>query len=438
MSRRPTSAKPRPKAIAALPRTLELTIDSIGGRGDGIARHGDEQVFVPGTIPGEKVVVKVEGRRGDGLSASLLQILTPSEGRQEPPCPHYGICGGCSLQHMAQPVYEAWKRGQLVEAMSRAGFGEELIAPLVSVPPGSRRRADFTFAKRRKQLHLGFNARTSHQLVDLESCLLLRPELMALLPPLRAVLLRLLDDACEGEAILTLTENGIDLLIEAEARLDLFDRETLAAFAEAQDLARLSWRRPGGGFIEPLAHRRPAVVRFAGVGVEPSPGSFLQPSQEGERALASLVFDAVGAKGPVADLYAGCGSFTFPLAQKAQVHAVEGDESALRALKTAVDHSGARVTTELRDLTRRPLQAEDLKKFHAVVFDPPRAGAAGQAEQLALSGPSLVVAVSCNPATLARDARTLAKGGYVLKRATPVDQFPWSAHLEVVAVFERD
>jgi len=438
MSRRPSPTRSRPKAAAALPRTLELVIDSVGGRGDGIGRHGDEQVFVPGTIPGEKVVVKVDGRRGDGLSASLLQVLTPAESRQTPPCRHYGECGGCSLQHMAQPAYEAWKRHQLVEAMSRAGFGEELIAPLVAIPPGSRRRAAFAFAKRRKQLHLGFNARASHQLVDLEECLLLRPELLSLLPPLRTVLLKLLDEGCEGDAIATLTENGIDLLVEAEARLDLFDRETLAAFAEAQDLARLSWRRPGTGLVEPLAHRRPAMVRFAGVAVEPPPASFLQPSLEGERALAALVFDAVGARGPVVDLFAGCGSFSFPLAQKAHVHAVEGDEAALRALKAAADHSGARVTAELRDLSRRPLQAEDLKKYQAVVFDPPRAGAAIQTEQLAASGPALVVAVSCNPATLARDARILAKGGYRLTRATPVDQFPWSAHLEAVAVFERD
>ena len=136
MNKRPASAKPRPKAVAALPRTLELTIDSVGGRGDGVARHGGEQVFVPGTIPGERVVVKVDGRRGDGLSASLLQILTPAEGRQEPPCPHYGICGGCSLQHMTQPVYETWKRGQLVEAMSRAGFGEDAPDDVLLAPPG--------------------------------------------------------------------------------------------------------------------------------------------------------------------------------------------------------------------------------------------------------------------------------------------------------------
>ena len=265
----------------------------------------------------------------------------------------------------------------------------------------------------------------------------IRSPLLALLPPLRTLLRDTLKDGGQGDAIATLTEGGIDLLVEAEARLDLFDRERLAAFADDNDLARLSWRRPGIGLVEPLARRRPAIVSFAGVPVEPAPGGFLQPSAEGERALAALVFDAVGGRASVADLYAGCGSFTFPLAQKAQVHAVEGDAAAITALKAASDRTGGRISAEQRDLAHRPLLPDELKRFQAVVFDPPRAGAAPQAEQLALGGPSLVVAVSCNPATLARDARILAKGGYRLTLATPVDQFPWSAHLETVAVFER-
>jgi len=267
---------------------------------------------VPGALAGERVVVRVDGRRGDGLAGSLLQVLTPSPDRAQPPCPLFGQCGGCSMQHLSIEAYGRWKRRQLVEALGRAGFEESLVAPLVSIAPGSRRRASFALAKRRKEVHLGFNARASHQIVDLDQCLLLAPPLLALLPPLRSLLAGLLEDGCEGDAVVTLTETGLDLLVEAEARLDLFDRERLAAFAEEQDLARLSWRRPGTGMIEPLAHRRPAVVRFAGVGVDLPPGSFLQPSLEGERALAALVFDAVGAKSVVADLYAGCGSFSFP------------------------------------------------------------------------------------------------------------------------------
>ncbi len=437
MSHPSRHVRSRTKRGAPLPRNLEVEIAALGGRGDGIASHQGEPVFVPYTVPGDRVVVRIDGRRGDGLVAWPLQVLTGGPGRVEPPCRHFGRCGGCSLQHLDGAAYVAWKRGLLVEALARAGFDCEAVGPLLCIAPGSRRRAAFAFARRRGRLAVGFNTKGSHEVVDLAQCRLVAPQLIDLLPPLRDLLPALIDEGREGDAVASLTEAGIDLLVEADARLDLFDRERLAAFADSQDLARLSWRRPGGELIEPLACRRPPVVRFAGVGVVLPPGGFLQPSREGEDALASLVVAAIGTCTPVADLYAGCGSFTFPLARMAAVHAVEGDAAALRALSAAAGESPGRVTTENRDLARRPLSAEELKRFQAVVFDPPRVGAAAQAEILAAAGPPLIVAVSCNPATLARDARILAKGGYRLRQATPVDQFPWSAHLEAVAVFER-
>lgn len=437
MSRKPRFVRPRAKPAAALPRSLEIDIDELGGRGDGVGHHDGQSVFVPCTVPGDRVLARVDGRKSDGLAASCLQLLVPGEGRVAPACGHFGECGGCALQHFEGARYRDWKRGLLVTALRRAGFDEDLVAPMISVAPGSRRRATFAFQRRRGGVLLGFHARASHQVVDISECPLLVAPLLDLLAPLRLMLRDTVEDGREGDAIATLTGTGIDLLVEGEARLDLFDRERLAAFAESADLARLSWRRPGVGMIEPLAHRRSAQVRFAGIAVDLPPGSFLQPSIEGEQALASLVLDAVGAATPIADLFSGCGSFTFPLAAKAFVHAVEGDAAAAQALKSAADRSGARVSLECRDLAHRPLLADEMKRFQAVVFDPPRVGAAAQAEQLAVAGPSLVVAVSCNPATLARDAKTLVKGGYRLVRATPVDQFPWSAHLEAVAVFQR-
>jgi 23S rRNA (uracil1939-C5)-methyltransferase len=437
MNRKTRFVRSRGKPAAALPRTVEITITELGGRGDGIGRHDGQSVFVPCTLPGDRVLARIDGRKSDGLAATALEILTFGPDRAMPVCSHFGACGGCALQHLDEAPYVAWKTEQLSAALRRAGFADVPVAPLVRIAPGTRRRAAFALARRHRGVSLGFNARASHQVVDLIQCPLLAKPLLDLLPPLRALLAETLEPGVEGDAVATMTENGIDLLIEAEARLDLFDRERLAAFAETLDLARLSWRRPGGGLVEPLSHRRPAVVRFAGVPVDLPAGAFLQPSLEGERALAGLVVEAVGSAGPVADLFAGCGSFTFPLAADRVVHAVEGEASALKSLKSAADRAGARVTTEQRDLGHRPLLADELKRFAALVFDPPRAGAAAQAEQLALAGPPVVVAVSCNPATLARDARILAKGGYRLTRAAPVDQFPWSAHLEAVAVFER-
>jgi 23S rRNA (uracil1939-C5)-methyltransferase len=424
----------RGKAAAVPPRTAEIDITSLGQRGDGIGRGAGGDVYVAGTLPGDRAVVRIDGRRGEGLAGTLIELLVEGPGRANPPCRYFGQCGGCSVQHLDAALYDDWKTSLLVEPLRRAGFDGGLVAPLQRIAAGTRRRATFAFTRRREAA-LGFNMRASHQVIDLADCLLLAPPLLALLAPLKAVMAELVED--EGDVVATLTETGLDVLVQAEARLDLFDRQRLAGFADAGDLARLSWRRPGTGPIEPIVQRRAPVVRFAGPDVVLPPGSFLQPSAEGEAALSALVCRAVGAVTPVADLFAGCGSFTFPLAGKAAVHAVEGDPAAVEALTAAAGRAGLRVTAERRDLAQRPLLGDELKRFAAVVFDPPRVGAAAQAEALAAAGPPVVVAVSCNPATLARDARILTRGGYRLTEATPVDQFPWSAHLEVVARFER-
>jgi 23S rRNA (uracil1939-C5)-methyltransferase len=418
-----------------------LTITAIGARGDGIARLDGDMVFVPLTVPGDQVAVRIDGRRGDGLTATVLDITAAGPGRQTPPCPLFGRCGGCALQHVAEPLVAAWKRQRLAEALCRAGFAAPAVQPTISIAPGNRRRATFAVAPGRSGVTVGFNERGSRRLVDVDKCLLLAPPLVALLAPLRALLGDIFaagaaPPGVTGDAVVTLTETGIDLLIAADLRLDLFHRQRLAAFADAVDLARLSWRSPATG-LDPVACRRPPAVSFAGATVELPPGAFLQPSAAGEAALAALVTAAVDGADRVADLYAGCGSFSFPLAQSAAVHAVEGDAAAVQALSAAVRRSAARISVEHRDLARRPMTAPELKRFDAVVFDPPRAGAAAQAEILASGGPPLVVAISCNPATLARDAGFLSKGGYRLIGATPVDQFPWSAHIEAVAVFSR-
>jgi len=437
--KRPHSAARSKAKSAPPPRTVEVEIEEIGARGDGVARLGGELVFVPFTVPGDKVVARIEGRRGEGLAASLIDVLVEGAGRAQPGCPHFKSCGGCALQHVDDAAYEAWKRNLLVTQLGRAGL-QVPVGPLVRVPAGSRRRAAFAFARRRKgEVALGFNARATHSVIDIEACLLLEPQLAAALPALRRMLIDIVAEGEEGDVVVTLTESGLDVLVEADARLDLFDRERLAAFADSHDLARLTWRRPGAGFMDPIARRRPAVVRFAGIAVEPPPGGFLQPTKGGELAIAEAVLAGIGPADQVADLYSGCGSFTFPLATQGRaLYAAEGEEAPIRALEAAANATpGLRVSAEVRDLARRPLLTHELKKFQAVVFDPPRAGASAQAEILAESGPKSVVAVSCNPATLARDLRILVDGGYTVESVTPIDQFPYSAHLEAVAVLRR-
>lgn len=433
----PSRAKAR-AAAAIAPRAVEVTIDEIGARGDGIARLLGESVFVPFTVPGDRVVARVEGRRGDGLIAALVEVLEPGPARISPPCPYFGRCGGCSLQHLGPQAHGAWKRDLLVTHLARHGFADAVIDPLIQVPAGTRRRATFAFHRSKSATILGFNGRASHTVIDIESCLLLNPAVATLIQPLRRMLGEIVAPGEDGDVVVLAADTGLDVLVEADARLDLFDRERLAAFADSHDLARLSWRRPGAGFIDPIARRRAALVSFGPIQVEPAPGGFLQPTKAGEDAIAGAVLAGIGPARQVADLFSGCGSFTFPLAAQGRtVHAVEGEDAPVRALEAAASRAGLKVTAEVRDLARRPLHAQDLKRFDAVVFDPPRAGGQAQAELLAESGPACVVAVSCNPATLARDLQALAKGGYRLDRVTPIDQFPWSVHLEAVAVLRR-
>ncbi len=419
---------------------VEVTVERVGARGDGLARWQGQALFVPQSLPGDRLMVEFAARRGDGWEARPVTLLQEGPGRAEPGCRHYGLCGGCALQHMDDATYAAWKWDLARTTLDRAGLlaGVE-IRPLVRTPPAARRRAVLTASRRGRRLWLGFNERASHRLIDLEQCPVLAPPLQALVAPLRPLLAGLLADGQQIDVALTLLADGVDLVLEGLAEPALPQLETLAAFAEAHDLARLTWRRKPGVPAEPVALRRTGLVRFGGVAVCPAPGAFLQASAEGEAALVQAACQGTAGAAQVADLFAGSGTLTFPLAGQAeQVHAVEGEPEGLRALTAGARQlPPGRVTVERRDLFKDPLSPPELARFQAVVFDPPRAGAAAQAAALAASSVPAVVAVSCNPASFARDARTLVDGGYRLLELTPVDQFLWSPHLELAALFRR-
>lgn len=416
---------------------LDVTISAIGARGDGIAEADGRRLFVPFTAPGDRVRVRPGRSRGDdGVAAELVALIAPGPGRTAPVCPHYGACGGCALQHLETHAYLDWKRAQVGLALARAGLAEVPVAPTVATPPATRRRATFAAVRAGGSVRLGFNERQSNRVVDLAACPVLDPRIVALLPALRALLARLLPARGALDVTVTALDGGLDVLLTGGAEPDLAAREALAAFAGTADIARLSWRRGEGRDSEPIAHRRAAAARFGEVMVAIPPGGFLQASPAGQAALTAAVLEGVGAARSVADLFAGSGTFTFPLARRAVVHAVEGEGGALERLKAAARGLSG-VTAERRDLFREPLTARELGRFEAVVFDPPRAGAKEQAGELARSGVPVVVGVSCNPASFARDARILADGGYRLGSVTPVDQFLWSPHVELVGVFRR-
>jgi 23S rRNA (uracil1939-C5)-methyltransferase len=416
-----------------------MTVRSIGGRGDGVAEWNGRPVYLANTVPGDRARVHLNVERGAATRGEVLELLEPGPDRVVPPCRHFGACGGCALQHLDSDKGLQWKRDKLCTALARRGLPADTVQPILSIAPGTRRRATMAAVGGPNGVTLGFRERGGHGIVDVTACLLLTPRLTALLPALREVLTPILHSRRDLGVGLCDTEEGVDVLLVAAPGPDLAERESLAGFAESADLARLSWREPGAT-PEPLAIRRPPRVRFAGVPVEPPPGGFLQPTPEGEAALVDLVTDGLPEPvAEIADLYCGSGTFTFPLAARARIHAVEGDGPALAALQTAARQAGlsGTITTESRDLARQPLRAEELARFDAVVFDPPRDGAKAQASEIARSKIPTAIAVSCNPSTFARDARILVDGGFKLVAATPVDQFPWSSHLELVASFRR-
>ena len=415
---------------------VELTVETLGAQGDGVAQWWGKPVFLPFTVPGERVRARIGPSRGSGHEGRVIERVAPGSRRAEPVCGHFGNCGGCALQHLAGEDYRAVKLGALEAALSRAGIDPAVVASLHVVPP-TRRRVRIGISRprdARAPVVIGFRERFRHNLVDLHECAVMDPAIFALLEPLRRITPAMLAPGATADAIMTRCDSGIDLLIESAASPGLPAVEALAGFAEANDLARIVWRC-GDGHV-PIVERRPAWVMFSGAPVLLPPGGFLQASAAAEAILVEEVVAAVGERRPVIDLYAGLGTFTFALARAGAVHAVEGDVAAIGALARA--SSGlARVTTERRALDRDPVSGAELECYAAAVFDPPRAGAYRQAAALAASKIETAVAVSCNPGTFARDASCLIAGGFRLERIVPVDQFVWTPHLELVAAFQR-
>ena len=430
----------RGRDTAARPNTppVELDITEIGAQGDGIAAHDGARLFVPYTAPGDRVRAQLEAKG----RARVVEWLETGPGRQAPPCPHFGPgrCGGCALQHLDEASYAAWKLERARDALARAGFPEVPPRPLARTPPGARRRAEFAATISRRGVTVGFHVRASHDIVAIGPCPVLVPPLQALLPRLRDVLGRAFAGPATVDILATHADGGIELIFTGDPPPERTCRENLAAFAAAADLARVGWRRSKTGTAEIITQRRPLRASFGDIAVDLPPAAFLQASVTGEHAIQAAVAGATRDAKRVADLYAGCGSIALTLADKRRrLYAVDSDPAMIQALDGAARRAGLgpQVRTEARDLVRRPLTPDELAPFDAVVFDPPREGAAAQASGLAASKVPVVAAVSCDPATFARDARLLAGGGYRLTSLTPIDQFLWSPHLELVGEFRR-
>ncbi len=392
-------------------------------------RHGDGvaegPVHVPRALPGEAV----SGIR-DGRILREVRIEQPSPERVRPPCRHYGACGGCRLQHGSEDFVARWKVRSVRAALAAQGIEAEVV-PSHSSPPKSRRRAVLAARRRKKGALAGFHGRASGTIAEIPDCRLLAPGLLQAVPVAEDLARAGASRKRELAITATLCESGLDLAVRGGKPLDGPLRLALAGLAERHDLARLAWDD------EIIATRRPPWLRFGPARVIPPPGAFLQATADGEAALLRAVRAVLGGAGRIADLFAGCGTFALPLSETARVHAVEADAAMLAALDRGWRHARGlkTVTTEARDLFRRPLRADELAHFDAVVIDPPRAGAEAQIAEIARARVPVVAHVSCNPVSFARDARTLIAAGYRLGVVRVVDQFRWSAHVELAAGF---
>ncbi|WP_439153704.1 class I SAM-dependent RNA methyltransferase [Yoonia sp.] len=398
-----------------------LTIESLTHLG--LGRASDGRSLLARVLPGEEVAVAQDG---------AVRIIMPSPHRVAPRCRHFKTCGGCAMQHASDDFVAAWKAGIVQKAVQAQGLAPELM-PIITSPPQSRRRAKFSGRRTKKGAMVGFHAKASDMLVPVPDCQLVTPALTAIFPALEA--LTVIACSRKGEIDLTVTDTpfGPDVLVATDKDLTAQLRVDLAGFAQQHRFARLVWND------EPVVTINPPVQDFGGVSVVPPPGAFLQATKDGEMALLGAVEQITQGASRIVDLFAGCGTFTLPLARRAEIHAVEGEAAMLDALDRGWrgGHQLRRVTTETRDLFRRPLELDELRSFDAAVIDPPRAGAEAQIATLAQSGVSTIAMVSCNPVTFARDSRALTDAGFVMGAVQVVDQFRWSPHVEVVTGFRR-
>ncbi|MCX7287044.1 MAG: class I SAM-dependent RNA methyltransferase [Rhodobacterales bacterium] len=404
-----------------------VTIDRLGHLGDGVAAGPDGPVFVQGVLPGEVVDGALQGDR-----LTDVKIITPSPDRVKPPCRHARTCGGCQLQHASDPLVARWKAEVVRSALAGQGLTAEFLAPVTS-PPNSRRRATLSARRTKTGVLIGFHARASDTIAEIPDCQLLDPALLAAVPGLQALVAAGGSRSAELSVQVTLARGGADVVITGGKPLDATMRMDLARLVETHGFARLTW----DGEIVALRDR-PALTMGRSTVVPPA-GAFLQATPDGEAALLAGVKSALGPQSRVVDLFTGIGTFALPLAEGMEVHAVEGDKAMIAALDLAARNTPNlhRVTTEARDLFRRPLEPDELSRFTGAIIDPPRAGAEAQTDRLARSTVPVIAAVSCNPVTFARDAKILVAAGYSLDWVKVVDQFRWSTHVELVARFSR-
>jgi 23S rRNA (uracil1939-C5)-methyltransferase len=437
--------KPLPSSRRDFPRSDRdsvagnLAIHELGPKGDGV-HHGQRgRIYVDRALPGDRVAAKIS-RGADGVvRGELVEVVAASPHRVTAPCPHYDLCGGCTLQHASGEFYRDWKIGTVRDALRKRDLNPRLWRDPVFLPAGDRRRATFTAYKKDDRVAFGHFRRRERHVNDIDSCLVVDPVLMehrARLAPWLAPILQ----ECSATSFFIQTVNGqFDIVITGRVGKngtpDAAVRAAIALLAQKSHSDRVAWRETERDAAEVIIDTKPLRTRFGKLEVVLPPLAFLQPTAAGERALVDAVMELLPRSGKFADLFAGCGTFTGPMLERGPVDAYESVATAIRALSQA---TGTRPLKAIRrDLFRNPLRRDEANRYDAIVFDPPRAGAEEQVQSLASAKTPVLVGVSCNPATFARDARILVDGGYRLESVKVIDQFAWSHHVELVAGFTK-
>lgn len=413
--------------------TLEVTISALGGMGDGLAESNGTRYYVPFSCAGETVRILPTQPK-----AKLLEVLQPADDRQTAPCVHFGQCGGCQLQHLNPSAYAEFKQQLLQQILKRLGVEESVLQPLITVGQHSRRRAEFKLSKGQSGVDLGFYAAASHQVIPLRECLVVESPIFEAAIMAKAPIEAMKKPGILSAIHITQLSYGLDVILHLKKPLTEAERELWVQHARKQGWVRLTQQQAESRTT--LYDYGQAVMQFGEVEVALPAGAFLQASRAGEQAILSQLRQHLTGCIRLLDLYAGAGTYSFPMAQQCQhVTALEGEDSLIAAMHNAIVKQGleTRIEARIQDLFRQPVPAEQISSYDGIIINPPRNGALPQVKNIAKSTVKKLVMVSCNPATFQRDAQTLLEGGYTLRGAVAIDQFTYSAHLEVVAYFER-
>lgn len=412
---------------------MNLSISKLGSKGDGISLGQNSAVYIDGALPGERVKVRLFRSRDGLMRGQLLKVETASPHRQLAPCKHYEHCGNCSLQHLNENFYHKWKIQTVQQTLAQRGLRPLHWNKPIFLGRAFRRRANFSAVLEQSNVQVGYYRRRSQSISNISECLVVHPRIMQLVESLRPVLSEILLEGSPVDIFFQLVENAVEVILTGPWN---FNKEKkLIEWARQNNIVRAGIREDEESPIHISLFRGDLRCRFGTLSVKLPPAAFLQPTEEGQRALVQGVVDALPKEGRFADLFSGCGTFAGFMVLRGSVDAYEVTPSAVQALKRSAAEAPLRVFR--RDLFRNPLNVAEANRYDAIVFDPPRGGCPEQVAQLARSKVGKLIAVSCNPATFARDAKALCEGGFYLQSVQLIDQFLWSHHMEVIGVFTK-